>query len=108
MRISDIEAMDFEELWRLHEELTRVLAEKIVAEKRELEKRLAQLVGGEAGGDAAPARKYPKVVPKYRNPASPDETWSGRGKRPKWLVKALAAGHTLDEFKIDAGGSERP
>jgi DNA-binding protein H-NS len=51
MRISEIEAMDFEELWRLHEELTRVLAEKIVAEKRELEKRLAQLVGGEAGGD---------------------------------------------------------
>jgi DNA-binding protein H-NS len=102
MRISEIEAMDFEDLWRLHEELTRVLAEKIVAEKRELEKRLAQLVGGEPGGEAAPVRKYPKVVPKYRNPDLPEETWSGRGKRPKWLAKALAAGHTLEEFKIDA------
>ena len=43
MRRQDLEAMDFEELWLLHEELTKILAEKITAEKRELEKRLAQL-----------------------------------------------------------------
>jgi len=106
MRISDIEAMDIEELWRLHEELTRVLAERIVAEKRELEKRLAQLLRGDGGGDASPVRKYPKVLPKYRNPAAPWQTWSGRGKRPSWLVKALAAGRTLEEFKIRDGDSQ--
>jgi DNA-binding protein H-NS len=106
MRISEIEAMDFEELWRLHEELTRVLAEKIVAEKRELEKRLAQLVGGEAAGDATAVRKYPKVLPKFRNPAAPGETWSGRGKRPKWLVKALAAGRKLEDFRIPQADAE--
>lgn len=55
MRRQDLEAMDFEELWLLHEELTKILAEKITAEKRELEKRLAQLNqpdqlgGGESG-----------------------------------------------------------
>ncbi|MGY2934962.1 hypothetical protein ACVWZ6_004564 [Bradyrhizobium sp. GM6.1] len=43
MRRQDLEAMDFEELWLLHEELTKILAEKITVEKRELEKRLAQL-----------------------------------------------------------------
>lgn len=37
MRRQDLEAMDFEELWLLHEELTKILAEKITAEKRELE-----------------------------------------------------------------------
>lgn len=26
-------------------------------------------------------------------------TWVGRGKRPQWLRDALAAGHTLDEFR---------
>jgi DNA-binding protein H-NS len=29
---------------------------------------------------------------KYRNPADPAQTWSGRGKRPRWFNAALAAG----------------
>jgi DNA-binding protein H-NS len=28
-------------------------------------------------------------------------TWGGRGKRPQWLRDALAAGRTLDEFRVD-------
>ena len=51
--------------------------------------------------DRAPRRKYPKVLPKYCNPLVPSETWSGRGKRPRWLVAALETGHRLDEFEID-------
>ena len=115
MRRQDLEAMDFEELWLLHEELTKILAEKITAEKRELEKRLAQLnqpdqFGGiesgaaEAGTGQPPRRKYPKVAPKYYNPLQPTETWSGRGKQPRWLVAALQSGHTLDEFRIRENG----
>jgi DNA-binding protein H-NS len=104
----DLEAMDFEELWLLHEELTKILAEKITAEKLELEKRLAQLNPtvqiGEAGGAESrtgrPRRKYPKVMPKYFNPSAPTETWSGRGKQPRWLVAALRSGHKIEEFRI--------
>lgn len=104
----DLEAMDFDELWLLHEELTKILAQKITAEKLELEKRLAQLnpTGriGEAGGAESrndrPRRKYPKVMPKYFNPSVPTETWSGRGKQPRWLVAALRSGHKLEEFRI--------
>src|SRR5438309_8950950 len=98
MRRQDLEAMDFEELWLLHEELTKILAEKITVEKQELEKRLAQLnrpetFGGaeraaETGTGQPPRRKYPKVTPKYVNPLQPTETWSGRGKQPRWLVAA--------------------
>ncbi len=112
MGIPDLDAMDFEDLWRLHEALTKILAEKIVAEKLELERRLALLkrepFGGEVGAgldatknDTPPKRKYPKVRPKYKNPSAPDETWAGRGKRPKWLVKQMAAGHSLDEFRMN-------
>jgi DNA-binding protein H-NS len=110
MRKEDLEAMDFEDLWLLHEELTKVLAEKITAEKQELEKRLAQLNRPEAAADERSSidpgtsptvrRKYPKVIPKYYNPLRPTETWSGRGKQPRWLVAALQSGHTLEEFKI--------
>ncbi len=44
-----------------------------------------------------PARKVP---PKYRNPADPGETWSGRGKQPRWLTALLAKGRKAEEFLI--------
>ena len=108
MRIQDLRAMDFNELWLLYERLTGILAEKINAEKRKLEKRLAQLNRAEQMGEAphssaeprGPRRKYPKVLPKYCNPSAPTETWSGRGKQPRWLVSALQSGHKLEEFRI--------
>ena len=107
---SDFEAMDFDRLWLLYEDLTKVLAEKIAAEKIELEKRLAQLNSISPIGEAAgrplksranrPRRNYPKVLPKYFNPSAPAETWSGRGKQPRWLVAALRSGSKLDDFLI--------
>jgi len=102
----DLTSLDFEELWLLHEELTKLLSERITAEKLELEKRLAQLnpeqidAAGGASRTGRPRRKYPKVLPKYFNPSTPGETWSGRGKRPRWLVAALQSGHNLEEFQI--------
>jgi len=41
-----------------------------------------------------------KVKPKYRNPASKSETWSGRGKRPRWFSAALAAGKKEKDLLI--------
>ena len=118
MRTPDFQTMDFDELWLLYEELTTILAERIGAEKRKLEARLTRLSGAEQAGEAAPSsesppkRKYPKVLPKYFNPAAPTETWSGRGKQPRWVVVALRSGHKLDEFQIrdpkaSAGGKAR-
>lgn len=106
--------MQFNELWRLHEEIAKLLAERIFAEKRLLEKRLAALNRGELTGQSKsaaaiaagrnPRRKYPRVLPKYRNPLSPSETWSGRGKTPRWLVSALKTGHKIEDFRIVQAG----
>ena len=35
----------------------------------------------------------------YVNPENPDETWSGRGRRPRWVNDALTAGRTLEDLK---------
>lgn len=112
----EVADMDFNELWLLHEELTKILAKKISAEKNKLEKRLAQLSFGERAGGAPnsreeqridrPRRKYPKVLPKYCNPSAPLETWSGRGKQPRWVVAALRSGHKLEDLRIPASGGE--
>lgn len=47
-----------------------------------------------------PGRKLGKVAPKYRNPANPKETWSGRGKQPRWLAALTAKGKKAEEFLI--------
>jgi DNA-binding protein H-NS len=40
-----------------------------------------------------------KVAPKYRNPANPEQTWTGRGVSPTW-VQALKSAGTLDSALI--------
>ncbi len=37
---------------------------------------------------------------KYRNPADHAQTWSGRGKRPRWFNAALAAGKKEKDLLI--------
>ena len=37
---------------------------------------------------------------KYRNTDNKEETWTGRGRKPTWLVEALAAGRDLEDFAI--------
>ena len=45
-------------------------------------------------------KHYSKVAPKYRNPANPMQTWSGRGRQPIWLRDLVADGANADDFKI--------
>lgn len=45
------------------------------------------------GNKRAPAK------PKYRNPADSAQTWTGRGRMPKW-VEAMHTAGTLDSAKI--------
>lgn len=45
-------------------------------------------------------RKLGKVPPKYRNPANPKETWTGRGKQPRWMAAYTAKGKKVEDFLI--------
>jgi DNA-binding protein H-NS len=40
-----------------------------------------------------------KVAPKYKNPANPTQTWTGRGKMPAW-IKALSDQNALNSALI--------
>ena len=41
-----------------------------------------------------------KLSPTHRNPSNPAETWTGRGRKPRWLVAALDAGNTVEQCRI--------
>ncbi len=41
------------------------------------------------------------VAPKYANPDDPSQTWTGRGRRPSWLVaKMRKRGAKLQQFAL--------
>ena len=109
----NLPSLSVDELWALHEEVGSTLSRKIATEKRELEARLAKLNRGlngkaaikhaalQIGNGPRIRRAYPPVLPKFQNPADPNETWAGRGKQPRWLVAQLKAGRKASDFLID-------
>lgn len=40
------------------------------------------------------------VLPRYRNKTNTEETWTGRGKQPRWLVQEIEKGAKLEDFLI--------
>lgn len=45
-------------------------------------------------------QKLEKAPPKFQNPHNNKETWSGKGRMPKWLINELATGKTENDFLI--------
>jgi len=50
-------------------------------------------------GGATKTQARAAVAAKYRNPAT-GQSWSGRGRAPKWLAEELAKGRSKDAFLI--------
>jgi DNA-binding protein H-NS len=103
MKKNDLESMSVDQLWALHEEVAAKLAIKLAKEKITLEKRLMQLnrpLQSREIVEKRDRRPYPVVLPKFRNPDQPAETWAGRGKQPKWLTRQLKSGKRMDDFRI--------
>ena len=105
MKRSDVEILSTEELWVLHQKVTATLKAKIIAENKVLEDRLSQLIGRfrvEQTSETTERRSYPTVFPKFRNPKQPSETWTGRGKKPRWLTAQLKSGKQINDFRIES------
>ena len=101
----DLSNMSPAELRQLQEQIGRELKKR---ESQDLQKAREQIfaiaqrvglplkdliaTGGRGKGSTVAAR--------YRNPDDTTQQWTGRGRQPKWVAEALAAGRTLDELKF--------
>lgn len=45
-------------------------------------------------------RKLGKVAPKYRDPDNARNTWTGRGRQPRWLAEKVRRGQRAADFLI--------
>lgn len=49
---------------------------------------------------SAPKTPKEKGVAKYQSRIDPNLTWTGRGRKPEWVVTFLGNGGTLEELEI--------
>lgn len=49
---------------------------------------------------AAVVRRRAPASAKYANPANKSDTWSGRGRKPRWFIEALASGKAPDDLAV--------
>jgi len=60
-------------------------------------------------GGKKTSRKSAPAAPKYRDPADPAKTWTGRGRQPLWFAKALKKrGATADSLLISGATPKAP
>ncbi len=46
----------------------------------------------------SPPRRSPTI--RYRNPDDLSQGWSGRGRKPNWLLALIETGRTIKEFEV--------
>lgn len=53
-----------------------------------------------SGAKQSAKGKGQKVAAQYQNPADKTQTWTGRGRQPKWIAERIAGGKELAQFRI--------
>lgn len=106
----NLKSMSVVRLTTLREKVDTTLQAKVAEARRVIEAELEKLsrFGGAPGRSAAGGKRGgSRVLPKYRNPENPSETWAGRGLRPRWLTAALKGGHKLEDFLIEGAPARK-
>ena len=97
---TQLEGLSVDELWALRDKVKEMLSANVAEEKHILEDRLKRLWSLRPQEQQQARRPYPKVRPRYRNPDWPAQTWSGRGKTPRWFSDQLGSGKRIEELRI--------
>lgn len=101
----DISKLSVKELSKLQDKIDGTIKDRQKQERAELKRRIRnmakengttveELFGLKQSGQRA------KAAPKYRNPDDASQTWSGRGRPPRWMQAKLDAGNKKEKFLI--------
>lgn len=105
----ELETLSLKELKDLQGKVAIAILDFEKREKRKKDetlaelKKLAQLRGfslEELLGETKIKKARAPVAAKYADPSNPNNKWSGRGLKPKWLVAALESGSSIEDFAL--------
>ncbi|MFJ1472551.1 H-NS histone family protein [Massilia orientalis] len=109
MAVTDLSKLNLSELKGLQHDIEQEIKNREQEEVRKAREKIlsiAQSVGLPVEQLIANVRTKPKaakastVRAQYRNPADNEQTWTGRGRKPRWVIEAVEQGKSLDEFRI--------
>ncbi len=101
-----IKSMAFDDLVVMRAQIDAEIETRISKQRMKLIEAIAELRGTipAKGGSERSGKSHPlkgrELPPLYRNPKNAEETWAGRGNRPRWLTAALKSGKKLESFLI--------
>ena len=108
MAALNVEKLSLKELIALEAKLAAAIATARQKERAEIKSKVAELAeshgfsvselfGGLGRGNG---RKKSVNIAKYANPDDKTDTWTGRGRKPNWLLARLKKGAKLSDFEI--------
>ena len=108
MAAINVEKLSLKELIALEAKLAASIATARQKERAEIKSKVAELAeshgfsvselfGGPGRGNG---RKKSVSIAKYANPDDKTDTWTGRGRKPNWLLARLKKGAKLSDFAI--------
>lgn len=100
----DLMSMSKDELVALQKHVEKAIADYDARKKAEVRAAAEALAKAEGYSLAelleSGGAKGSKGIPKYAHPEDPSQTWTGRGRKPKWVEEHLAAGGDLKDLTI--------
>ena len=106
-----VSGLQLEELVTLQAEVEVLIKRRQKEKQKELLAQMLELakaagynsleaVVGSKQGRASRSDKGVKMPPKYQNPQDATKTWSGKGRKPNWILEHIDGGGQLDDLEI--------
>jgi DNA-binding protein H-NS len=102
----DLTKMDLEALQSLQKDVAKAINDfearrhrEALAAARQTAKEHGFSLEDLVGKSTKPGKSQPLPV-KYTDPDNAANTWSGRGRKPKWIKEALENGKTLEQMEV--------
>jgi DNA-binding protein H-NS len=102
----NVDKMTLKDLIELDLKVQKALGAAKERERTELKHKIAALAEdsgfsvSELFGGRGAAKGKSSGIAKYKNPDNHSETWTGRGRKPNWLVAKLGKGSKMADFEI--------
>lgn len=102
----NLDKLTHKDLIELQKDVAAAINLRRSEELADLKKKMAEMAGASGfdlaellSGKRAAGKRGPVAV-KYRNPKDPSQTWTGRGRKPTWMVEALKKGAKIESFAV--------
>ena len=101
----NVDKLSLKDLLELEAKVQKAIATARERERSEVKQKVEALVqnAGFSVSELFGSRgglRGKSVAAKYVNPDNRAETWTGRGRKPKWLVAKLEKGAKIEDFAI--------